>query len=115
MSADFFQMQVHGSRVCVWQNESDPRIASGANSPKDIGTFVTQITGHPWAGTRSGPYSRQSAFLADPRFILEPEFNFFAFGAVGERSFDFGDEVFLKSSSNAGSFCGCTARVETWL
>ena len=86
-----------------------------SNSSKDIGACVTQIARHAWTGARFRPHPRQGSFLANPGFVLKPEVNIFTFGVVWERGVDVGDEVFLKSSSNAGSFCGCTARVEMWL
>lgn len=98
MTTDFCKMKVHSVCVGIGQDKSHTCIACGADSTEDVGTFVSLIEWPARPRASSGPDAGQRTFLSDTSFVLEPEFDRFAFGVFGEDFFDFCGEVFLKSS-----------------
>ena len=102
--ADSRQMGVHRLGIAPGQDETDGFALLGTNRAKDIGRLGALIAR--CAGTRSalGPAARQLVFLADPRLVLEPDFERCAGNEARADRRQLGGEVFLKAST-ANSFC----------
>ena len=103
---DLGQMQVHGLDVDVGHDQRRANVTCRTNRAKDIGGRVPLIALHARARAALGPQTRQRAFLSDPRFVLEPELDGFAFGAFGDDFRRALGKVFLKASTASGSLCG---------
>ena len=111
LAADGSKMQRHrlGVRRRHDQARCDATLRTGR--AKQVGPVVASVVRR--AGPRStlGPDAGQRALLADPGFVLEPDFDRLAFGAVGELRRDGRGEVFLNvswASSSAFGWRGLT-------
>ena len=112
VAADFFQMFVHGRDIDLWHYDRRANAASRAGRPKQTGPGKPVIPDRARTRTARGPNSRQRALLADPCFVLPPEFDGLALGVVGYRVPRQFGEVFLKASCFASSLSGCRGRTE---
>jgi len=77
-----------------------------ADGAEQIGRGVPVIARHARARADRRPDIGVAAFLADPGFVLEPDFYRAAGRGGREGGFDQVGEVFLKAASASGSFCG---------
>ena len=84
MTTDLREMQVHGISVDLGQDEAGTDASRRTYRAKDIGPVVTLIPWRGWAAAEIGPDIAQAALLADPGFVLPPEFE-------GLATCDFGD------------------------
>ena len=98
------QMQVHGGGVAERQHQPGALAFLWADGTEDIGRFGALIMRRARPGTSFGPSARDLVFLADPRFILKPNFYPCALGLAARDIRDEGGEVFLNASM-AYSFC----------
>ena len=75
ISGYFIDMFLHGFSVHPWRCDSRAHSACRANRPKKIGVFVTLVgrLARPCPGSR--PLTDDPVLLADPGFILKPDFN----------------------------------------
>ena len=104
LGRDFIQMPLHGLGVAVGQDEGRPDTTLGTDGAKDIDRLGALVPGRPGPGSPWRPAPGDLVLLADPRFVLPPEFYL---GIGRERGSDRrqrGGEVFLKSSMTR-AFC----------
>jgi hypothetical protein len=85
----------------------------GADGPKKIGPLIAGIAGRTGPGATSGPKPGEDSLLADPCFILKPDFQRFALRRLGNRRLYRRAEVFLNVSCASGSDFGCCGRTES--
>jgi hypothetical protein len=97
------QMGVHRLGVAPWQNEADAFAPLRADGAEDIGRLGTLIVRRAGTCSAFGPAPRDLVLLADPRFVLEPDFDLYARIEVRADRLQLGGEVFLKAST-ANSF-----------
>ena len=110
--ADGFEMQVHHAGIGFGHDDGGGNGPAGTSGAEQIGPVVALIARRTRAGSAPGPDARQGALLADPCFILEPDFNGLAAGRCRERLCQCFGEVFLKASSACGSASGCCGRTD---
>jgi hypothetical protein len=68
-------MLVHGSDANFRHDHSDTGTASRANGTKQVRPRKPAVALSPWSRAALGPNAGQSALLANPGFVLEPDFN----------------------------------------
>ena len=73
-AADLLKVQFHRLGVGVRQHQGSAGGALGADGGEDIGPFIARIARAAWPRTDPRPNPGQRALLADPRFVLEPDF-----------------------------------------
>ena len=110
LRADLRQMQVHHLGIRSRRDHRGTQTARGADRPEDVGVVVAVIANHRRPGAHWRPDVGMGAFLADPGFVLEPDLYRRICRGAGEFGAHQAGEVFLKASSAAGSFFGCTGR-----
>ena len=101
--ADLGQMQGHGLFVGERHDEGGAGAAGRADSAEDVGPAVSAVARSGWSATLFRPDVGQRALLADPGFVLPPEFDRLAASVLGNRGGDQGGEVFLCASIAATS------------
>ncbi len=111
--ADLGQMQRHDLGVGGWDDEGRRGAALRTDGAEDIGPFVALIARRTGPCSPLSPDAGQRALLADPRFVLEPDFDRLVFGVVGELRSDSGGEVFLNVSWTSSSVCGWRGRTDS--
>jgi hypothetical protein len=98
VAADFRQMQVHGLRVDLGQDQADADATRGADRAEDIGPIIALIARRAWAAAALGPDVGQAALLADPGLILPPEFKWLVARGWRQGRIDQRGKVFLCAS-----------------
>ncbi len=112
-AADFVQVFLHGVGIGVGHHQPGARAPRRTDGAKQIGVFVTLV---PWlAGARSGlrPLVNETVLLADPGFVLPPDFDGGFGRQMAYRGRQRAREVFLKAAIISGSCPGCWGRGET--
>ena len=106
VTTDLDQMQVHRLGIGFRQDKGGADAAGWADGAKNVGPVVALIARCGRPRPLFAPDVGQAALLADARFILPPEFDWFAtgFGRNGIR--DQRGEVFLCASCADGSAWG---------
>ncbi len=110
--ADLGKMQGHGFGVGGREDKGCGGAAPRTDGTEDVGPFVASVARCARPRSAFGPDAGQRALLADPRFVLEPDFDRLVFGAVGELRRDRRGEVFLNASWAASSVWGWRGRTE---
>lgn len=98
LATDRVQMRRHGLGVGSWHDKARRDAALGTGGPKEIGPVITPIAGRAWPRAAPGPNTGQRTLLADPRFVLEPDFDRLALGVAWERLCNGRGKVFLNAS-----------------
>ena len=103
-----FDQYFHPGRDCEVERREDRHggAAPRTDGTEDVGPFVASVARCARPRSAFGPDAGQRALLADPRFVLEPDFDRLVFGAVGELRRDRRGEVFLNASWAASSVWG---------
>jgi hypothetical protein len=104
--ADSSEMQRHGLGVRRRHDQACCDATLRTGRAEQVGPIVASVVRRPGPRSTLGPDASQCALLADPGFILEPDFDRLAFGAVGELRRDCRGEVFLNASWASSSACG---------
>src|ERR1700704_3092732 len=104
--ADFGQVLVHGVDADCRHDQGGAGAARRADGAEQVGPSKPPVAADPRTRAAFGPDAGQRALLADPRFILKPDFN----RPAGKLRRDCGacqlGEVFLKASCASRSLCG---------
>jgi hypothetical protein len=95
--ADRVQMQRHGLGIGCRHDKTCRDAPLGTGGTEEIGPVITPIAGRAWPRAAPGPDTGQRALLADPRFVLEPDFDRLALGVAGERRRNGRGKVFLNA------------------
>jgi len=111
--ADLLEMLLHGLGVGVGHHQGRALIASWADRTEDIGVLVALIGGLAWTRTFCSPLVDLAVLLANPCFILEPDFNGLVGGDVFQAFCQRFREVFLKASIVSRFCLGCRGRALT--
>ena len=97
-------MPLHGLGIAARQDEGGADAAFGTDGAEDIGRLGALIERRPGPGSAPRPAPGNLVFLADPGFVLPPQFYVGIGWEHGADRRQRGPEVFLKSST-ASSFC----------
>ncbi len=84
---NFRQMLVHGFDADGRQDQCAANAAGRADRTEQIRPVEAPVPQRARAAAPPGPDSGQRALLANPCFVLEPDFNRLAGGALAERIF----------------------------
>jgi hypothetical protein len=98
LAADSNEMQRHGLGVRRRHDQAGCDATLRTGRAEQVGPVVAPVVRRSGPRSTLGPDTGQRALLADPGFILEPDFDRLAFGAVGELRGDCRGEVFLNAS-----------------
>lgn len=112
-AGDFGQMGRHGFGVDGGQDEPRRNATFGADGAKKIGPLIAGIAGRTGPGAASGPEPGEGSLLADPCFVLEPDFQRLALRGFGDRRLYSCAEFFLNVSCASGFDFGCCGRTES--
>jgi len=112
-AGDFGQVGRHGFSVCGGQDQTRCNAPFGADGSKKIGPLIAGIAGGTGPGATFGPKPGEGSLLADPCFVLEPDFQWLAVSGFGDRRRYCRAEVFLNVSCAWGSDFGCCGRTES--
>lgn len=110
--ADGFEMQVHHGGIGFGHDDGRTCRPAGTSGAEEIGPVVALVAWGTRPGSTFSPNACQGALLADPCFILEPDFEGLAAGFCRERLGEGLGEVFLKASWASRSLSGCCGRTE---
>jgi hypothetical protein len=99
-------MELHHVGVRIRQREGRPNAAGGADRAKQIGVVVALVGGLPWPRSTPGPLADEAILLADPGFVLEPDFDRRRLWQFVEMSLPRAREVFLNASTICSSWAG---------
>lgn len=112
-AGDFLQVGIH--RHGIDDGEDQPRCGAArrADGAEQIDPLVAGIARGTGSGAASGPDTGEGSLLADPCFILEPDFERSASGRLGDRRRYRLREVLLNAVCAPGSDLGCCGRTES--
>ena len=110
----FIDMRLHGFSVHPWRCDSRTRSTRRANRPEQIGVFVALISRLAWPRPGFRPLTDDSVLLADPGFILEPDFNRRCLRHALKMCAQRAREVFLNASTISPCCAGCLGRALMW-
>lgn len=74
-AADFVEMSLHRVGIGIGHDDGRADVACWAYRTEDVGVFVALIFGLPRTRAFFRPLIDEAVFLADARFILEPDLN----------------------------------------
>jgi hypothetical protein len=77
-------MHLHRLGVCIGQCERCADATRRANGAEEIGVFIALVGGLTRSRSASCPLANQAVLLPDARFVLEPNFDWFALWNMGE-------------------------------
>jgi len=106
LTTDLGEMQRQCFAVGGRENKGCGGATVRTNSAEDVGPFIALIAPGARACSALGPDAGQRALLADPRFVLEPDFDRLAVGAIREVRGKRRGEVFLKAPWASSSASG---------
>jgi len=115
MAADFVEMKLHGVGVGIGQSKRRARAARRTDRTEEIGILVALVGRLARPRAAAGPLPYEAVLLADPGFILEPDFDCLALLQAGQMGAQRACEVFLNSSMIRASCAGWRGRALTWL
>lgn len=104
LGSDLFQVPLHGLGVAAGQDEGSADAALGTDGAEDVGRLGALVMGRAGSGAALRPTAGDLVLLADPGFVLEPDFYVGVRREPGADRLQQGGEAFLKSSM-ANSFC----------
>ena len=99
IARDFVEVKLHHVGVGVGQRQRRSDAPGWTDRAEQIGVVVTLVGGLPWPRSASGPLPDKAVLLADPSFILEPDFDRRRLGQPFEMSFQRAWKVFLNAST----------------
>src|SRR5271169_7221773 len=114
VARDFVEMELHHVGVGIGQGKGCPDAAGGADRAEQIGVVIALVGG--LAGFRSapGPLSNLAILLADPGFVLEPDFHRRRLRQSFEMSHQSAWEVFFNASTIRSSCAGWRGLALMW-
>lgn len=110
---DFGQVGRHRLGVDGGQDQACRNASCRTDRAEDIRPLITCVARRTGSGAAPGPDAGQGSLLADPGFILEPDFDGFALRSLRDRRRYRRAEVFLNASCASGSVLGCCGRTES--
>ena len=101
---DFGQMRLHGLGIAPRHDQARALAFGWADRSKYVCRFGALIVGRSRSGSALGPTAGDLVLLADPGFVLPPQFYLGSRWEAFADILQFGRKSFLKSS-RASSFC----------
>jgi hypothetical protein len=114
IACDLVEVELHHVGVRVGQGESRPNTAGRTDRAKQIGVVVALVGRLARPRSAPGPLAHEPVLLADPGFVLEPDFDRRRLGDALEMSLQRAWEVFLNASTIRSSCAGWRGLALTW-
>ena len=111
-AADLGEVQVHGLGIDVGEDQRRSEVACGADGAEQIGPIVTLVAGRSGPTAALCPDAGQRALLANPGFVLPPQFDRLVARVCRDAGGNQIGEVFLCASCNAASCSGHRGRTD---
>jgi hypothetical protein len=92
-------VKLHHVGVRVGQRQGRSDTASRTDRAEQIGVVVALIGGLSWSRSTPGPLTDEAVLLADPGFILEPDFDRRGLVDAFQMGLQRAREVFLNAST----------------
>ena len=112
LTADDLKMPVHAEHIGIRDGDSSGLGQGRTGCAEEIDPGVALIAGCAWPRPAPRPDACQCALLADPCFVLEPDFDGPVRRFLREGLFEDFGEVFLKAACASGSASGCCGRTD---
>ena len=96
---DFVEVELHHVGVGVGKRQGRSDAARRADRAEQIGVVVALIGGLSWSRSAPGPLADEAVLLADPGFVLEPDFDRRRLGRPFQMGLQRAREVFLNAST----------------
>ena len=106
MTFGIIEVELHGFGIGLRQRERGAGAARRTDGAEQIGIFVALVGRLSRSRPTSGPLPDDAILLADPGFILEPDFDRGPLGHVRQMHTQRAREVFLKASMISTSCLG---------
>src|SRR3954471_19324333 len=103
-------MEVHRGRVGGLRDDGGADTARRADRPEQVGGAATVVAHHGWTRTALGPDASETALLAHPGLVLEPDLDRCPGRAAEQLCLQQEREVFLYVSCFSRSRCGWNGR-----
>lgn len=113
LRADLRQVQVHCVGIDMRQDQRRANAPGRTDGAENVGPFVSLIARLARTAARFRPDVGQAALLADPRFVLPPEFDRLAASAGRKGGVHQVGKVFLCAACASPSCAGWRGRTET--
>jgi len=113
LTTDLGEMQRQRFAVGDRKNKGRGGPALRTSGAEDVGPFIALVARSARARSALCPNAGQRALLADPRFVLEPDFDGLVPGAIRELRCHRRGEVFLNASWASSSLSGWRGRTES--
>ena len=99
VARDLVEVKLHHIGVGIGESQRRSDASRRADGPRDIGIVVALIGRLSWPRSSPGPLADEAVLLADPGFILEPDFDRCRLWRVLEMSLQGAREIFLNAST----------------
>ena len=99
VARDFVEVKLHHVGVGIGKRQSRSDAARRADRAEQIGVVVALVGGLSGPRSTPGPLADEAVLLADPGFVLEPDFDRRRLGDPFEMSLQRAREVFLNPST----------------
>lgn len=110
VARDLVKMKLHHVGVGIRQSERGSDAPRRTNGAEQIGVFVALVGGLSGPRSASRPLSDEAVLLADPGFVLEPDFDWRRLRDAFEMGLQRAREVFLNASTIRSSCAGWRGR-----
>jgi len=99
VARDFLQVELHHVGVGIGKRQGRSDAPRWADRAEQIGVVIALIGGLSGSRSAPSPLADEAVLLADPGFVLEPDFDRRRLGKPFEMSFQRAREVFLNPST----------------
>ncbi len=106
IARDFVEMKLHHVGVGMRKRQSRSDAAGRTDRAEQIGVVIALIGGLCWPRSTPCPLADEAVLLADPGFILEPDFDRRRLRQPFEMGLQRAREVFLNPSTIRSSWAG---------
>jgi len=99
VARDFVEVKLHHVRISIGQRQRRSHASRRADRAEQIGVVIALVGGLYGPRSTPGPLADDAVLLADPGFVLEPDFDRRRLGDSIEMSLQRAREVFLNAST----------------
>ena len=99
VARDFVEVKLHHVGIGKRERQGRADAAGRADRAEEIGAVIALVGGLSGPRSAPGPLPDQAVLLADPSFVLEPDFDRRRLGQPVEMSLQRAREIFLNAST----------------